>query len=310
MYTDYDHNVTCIDAHYMRPRTACFYLLRGREGAAVIETGTNYSVPHLFSLLDREGLHRNDVRYVIPTHVHLDHAGGTGLMMRELPQAQLIVHPRGAKHLVDPTRLIEGTKQVYGEEEMHRLYGDLIAVDSARVTQAPDGFRLNLGERELLFRDTPGHARHHFCIWDNNSRGWFSGDCFGVAYPELNRDSVPFVFPTTTPVQFDPDTLRNTLELLASQNPKWMYLTHFGRIPYLPQLKDALAQQIVDYVRLGQEVISQGGNDSDLAKRLADYTIARLRDHGNTGDESTLRERLALDMNLNAQGVMIALHKH
>ena len=190
------------------------------------------------------------------------------------------------------------------DERLHQLYGEILPIDATRIIEAGDGFRLRIGQRELLFVDTPGHARHHFCIWDERCRGWFTGDCFGVAYPELTGTNGVFVFPTTTPVQFDAARLIETIERLAAYEPQWLYLTHFGRIAYEPRLRKALCEQIADYGRLGLEANQAGESISELASRLNSYTQLRLRDHGVTTAEAELSNFLALDMDLNAQGVL------
>jgi glyoxylase-like metal-dependent hydrolase (beta-lactamase superfamily II) len=152
--------------------------------------------------------------------VHLDHAGGAGLLMRELPRATLVVHPRGARHMIQPTALYQGALAVYGQEEMDRSYGRLVGIEADRVTTTHDGMVLELAGRPLRFADTPGHARHHHCIWDAATRGWFTGDTFGLSYREFDDDEGrPWIFPTSTPVQFDPPALRASIERLVSFGP-------------------------------------------------------------------------------------------
>ena len=187
MHEQLDHGIFCLETGYHRPGTACCYLLVDHGEAAFIETGTARSVPLLLEALAQAGLTREQVRYVIPTHVHLDHAGGAGALLQHLPAATLLVHPRGARHLIDPTRLIEGAQQVYGAARFAELYGQIVAAPAERVCEALDHSSWPLGNRHLLIRDTPGHARHHFCIWDEASRGWFSvGYYYGWAWPVVD----------------------------------------------------------------------------------------------------------------------------
>ncbi|WP_455217384.1 MBL fold metallo-hydrolase, partial [Kaarinaea lacus] len=199
---DLDYGITQLDAEYIRPGVAALYLLQQGGQVAIIETGTTLSVPAVITALEQRGLSSQDVAYVIPTHVHLDHAGGAGELMSICPNAQLVIHPYGAKHMIDPSRLVEGTIAVYGEEKFKKLYGDLKPIQEDRVVEAPDNFELLFNGRKLSFLDTPGHARHHFCVYDDTSRGIFSGDTFGISYPQLGTGRGPFIFPTTTPVQF------------------------------------------------------------------------------------------------------------
>src|SRR5690606_20245617 len=140
--------------------------------------------------LQARGLAAEDVAYVCVTHVHLDHAGGAGALMHRLPCARLVVHPRGARHMADPSRLVASARAVYGEVEFARIYGDIRAVDAARIVEAPDGLVLELNSRPLRFLDTPGHARHHYCIFDEVSRSFFTGDTFGLSYREFDVDGM------------------------------------------------------------------------------------------------------------------------
>jgi glyoxylase-like metal-dependent hydrolase (beta-lactamase superfamily II) len=219
-----------IDTGFHRDRFDAAYLVAERGRAAFIDTGTAFAVPRLLASLAALGLPRSSVDFVIATHVHLDHAGGVGQLMQALPDAQLIVHPRGARHMIDPRALWQGALAVYGAAQMERAYGTLLPVDASRVRTTTDGETIHLAERPLLFAHTPGHALHHHCIWDARSAGWFTGDNFGMAYPEFNVDGRAFIFPTTTPVQFDPDAMRASIARLLATAPRQMFLTHYSRV--------------------------------------------------------------------------------
>src|SRR5688572_3258479 len=183
---DIGDGVFVIDTGFQRERFDAAYLVVEAGRAAFIDTGTNAALPRHLAALDALGLAREAVEFVIPTHVHLDHAGGAGALMRELPRATLVVHPRGRRHMVDPAALYQGALAVYGQAEMERSYGTLVPVPVERTRITHDGMDLLLGTRRLHFIDTPGHARHHHCIWDERTRGWFTGDTFGLSYRELD----------------------------------------------------------------------------------------------------------------------------
>ncbi|MEP6505366.1 MAG: MBL fold metallo-hydrolase, partial [Betaproteobacteria bacterium] len=219
-----------IDTGFHRDRFDAAYLAVEGGRAAFIDTGTAFAVPRLLAALDALGVARTAVDYVIATHVHLDHAGGVGQLMQALLGAQVIVHPRGARHLVDPTALWQGALGVYGEAQMARAYGELVPVDAARVRSTVDGETLHLAGRPLVFAHTPGHALHHHCIWDERSGGWFTGDNFGMAYPEFNVGGRAFIFPTTTPVQFEPVAMLASIARLLAAAPRQMFLTHYSRV--------------------------------------------------------------------------------
>ena len=245
--------------------------------AAFIDTGTAFAVPRLLAALDALGLAREAVDWVIATHVHLDHAGGVGQLMQALPAARLVVHPRGARHMIDPTALWQGALGVYGAAQMARAYGELLPVDAQRVRTTTDGETLHLAGRPLQFAHTPGHALHHHCIWDARSQGWFTGDNFGMAYPEFNVDGRAFIFPTTTPVQFDPDAMRASIARLMAAAPRQMFLTHYSRISDVEDCADAPARHARCHRRRGAgtprrarpPVGHHGRTDAALRRRRA-----------------------------------------
>ncbi|MFK7816613.1 MAG: MBL fold metallo-hydrolase, partial [Gammaproteobacteria bacterium] len=237
---EYAAGITCIDAMYINPGHACCYLMVEKGRAAFIDTGTGHSVPYLLETLKAKNVHVENVDYVIPTHVHLDHAGGAGLLMRQLPNAKLVIHPRGASHMINPEKLVVGTTAVYGEDKFKQYYGEIIPIDEQRVMVAKDEDEIQLANRTLTFLDTPGHARHHFCVYDHTSEGFFTGDTFGLSYKELDNEDGAFILPTTTPVQFEPDAWQNTLTRMLEHKPQNMYLTHFGRVTEIQRLAQQL----------------------------------------------------------------------
>lgn len=300
-----DNGIFCIDTGYTRPGLAACYLVIDDGEAALVETGTANSVPRILQALGSAGVAPSAVRYVIPTHVHLDHAGAAGALLGHLPEAIVLAHPRGARHLLDPSRLIAGATDIYGRERFRRLYGDVVAVPPDRLLEAEDGSAWRLGRRELLVRDTPGHARHHFCVWDERSSGWFTGDTFGAAYRELRGPSGPVPIPTTTPVQFDPESLHRSMDLLMEQRPRSMYLTHYGAMAASKSIAAQLHEQIDDYVSMATALRDAGElNQQRLARRLAEYTLHRLRADGCRWRAASVERFLALDLELNAAGLV------
>ena len=169
------HGIHTIDTGFHRPCFDAAYLVVENGRGAFIDCGLNASVPALLAALGEAGLDASCVDWLILTHVHLDHAGGAGQLMQALPNARLVVHPRGARHMIDPSQLIAGASAVYGEDEVVRTYGRLLPVDAGRVVEAADGHVVDLAGRALLCLDAPGHARHHIVIWDAASRSFFTG---------------------------------------------------------------------------------------------------------------------------------------
>lgn len=303
--------ITLLDTLQERPGMAACYLLERGEDLAFIETGTAPGVPRLLRWLDQQGLARERVRYVIPTHVHLDHAGGAGTLMAALPEATLVVHPRGARHLIDPAQLIAGATAVYGEAFIKRTYGEILPVPAGRVQEAPDGTRLPLGEGALEILDTPGHARHHFCLYDPVSRGIFTGDTFGLSYREFDTAQGAFLMPTTTPVQFDPEAWMTSLDRLMALAPERLYLTHFGMVEDVPRLAAVLKAGLARYQEIARSIpVGEAAErHNHLRAALEQECLAALRAHGCAFDESRSRALLATDLELNVQGLAVWLDR-
>lgn len=306
---DLGDGLLAIDTGFERPFFDASHLVVENGRAAFVDVGTNHSAPALMAALAARGLRPEDVDYVIVTHVHLDHAGGAGEMMRRLPRARLVVHPRGARHMIDPSKLMAGATAVYGEETVRRCYGELVPVPQERVIEAPDGFTLELQGRPLLFLDTPGHARHHFCVWDAASRSMFTGDTFGLAYREFASQRGAFIIPTTTPVQFEPEALKASIARLLGFDPRAMLLTHYSRVTEIQRLGRDLETQVDALCALARAAHGQADRHERLKRGIEELWLGRAQDHGSPIADERARELLALDVELNAQGLEVWLDK-
>lgn len=302
---DYPDGITAIDTEYVRPMMDASHLIVNQGRAVFVDTGTSKSVPLLLNALTSRGLAPEDVEYVLVTHVHLDHAGGAGELMAALPRAIAVLHPRGARHMADPTRLIEGSIQVYGEELFRSLYGRIRPIPEDRIRTVQDGDILDLCGRTLEFLHTEGHARHHYCILDHGSRCIFAGDSFGLSYRELDTHKGEFIFPSTTPVQFDPEAAVATVDRLMAAEPAAIYLTHYSRVLDLPRLAADLKTDIRAYA----EIALAAGEDTegDLEESLRQYMYARLDAHSCDGDPRWRESIVGDDIRLNAQGLAVWL---
>ncbi len=301
--------VFLVDTGYMRPHLAACYIVRGRDTAAIVETGSYQTVPRLLAALDQLGIARGAVSHVIVTHVHLDHAGGAGALLRELPDAMLVAHPRGARHLVDPSKLWAGTIGVYGEEATLAMYGEPIPVPAARVVEAPDGHWLDLGARRLRFIDAPGHAKHHFVVLDEATRGLFTGDSFGLSYRETDGGPKgPFFFISTTPVQFDPAALHATIDRMLAERPERLYLTHYGLVEgNLEAHGAALHRGVDDHVRVARAAPPGPGRHQAIKAGLKAQLLAERARHGVPAAPALVLEVFENDLELNAQGLGVWL---
>jgi glyoxylase-like metal-dependent hydrolase (beta-lactamase superfamily II) len=303
------HGIHTIDTAFQRDHFDAAYLIVEDGRGAFVDCGTNHSVPHLMAAVQAAGLQAADIDWLIVTHVHLDHAGGAGLLMQQLPMATLVAHPRAAPHLVDPAKLIAGATAVYGEAEMQRSYGQILPVPEARVRVVQDGEVVMLAGRRLECIDTPGHARHHHCIWDERSRSWFTGDTFGLSYRELDGPHGAYILPTSTPVQFEPGALKASITRLLTYAPEAMYLTHYGRVDDVARLAQALHDQIDAMVAIAGACDGRPDRHRCLVAGLTALYLERAHALQVPLDDEGVQRVLAMDIELNAQGLGVWLDR-
>ncbi|MCP4270792.1 MAG: MBL fold metallo-hydrolase [Gammaproteobacteria bacterium] len=305
MYQQLPEEITLIDTGLFKEGTVACYLLESEGEVAIIETGHYQTTQRLLDLLEQKNIHREKVRYVIPTHVHLDHAGGAGSLIENLPNSMLVIHPRGARHMIDPSKLIAGAQAVYGEQKFREYYGDIKGIAEERVIIAEDNDQLTFGNRTLLFKDTPGHANHHFCVWDEQSAGWFTGDTFGIAYAQFSKGNTPLLFPTTTPVQFNPAQLIDSVKMMMRYQPKHMYLTHFGAIDVTGEVADALCKKIQDYADIVTSLPEEEVTFENIHQKLQEYNYKQFINHGINISKEAFLQQMSMDFKLNSHGLKI-----
>jgi glyoxylase-like metal-dependent hydrolase (beta-lactamase superfamily II) len=307
-WRDYGNGIVAFDAGYVRPILAAIHLIVENGRVAFVDTGSNDALPNALVALDKIGLDVATVDYVFLTHIHLDHAGGAGSMMDAFPNAKLVVHPRGSRHMAEPSKLVAGVSAVYGSEYVERVYGEILPIPAERIIEAKDGVVISLAGRELLCLDTPGHARHHICIVDRKTSGIFTGDMFGLSYREFDVAGRPFIFPTTTPTQFEPNEMRQSIQRLLSFKPEAMYLTHYSRVENVDSLGDDLFRRLD--VMVDMAVAERGSGEQRhqrIKQQLSEYLLGEIRAHGCQLAESVVLEILETDLELNAQGMEVWL---
>lgn len=306
-------DIEVIDTGYLgRDRFAAAYLLIEGDRAAFIDNNTNAAIPRLMAALDSRGLSPGQVEYLIITHVHLDHAGGTSRLAKACPEATILAHPRAAPHIIDPTKLVASASAVYGADEFKRLYGTIEPVPEGRVRVMADEETLAFGQRELRFLHTRGHANHHVCIVDSGTGAIFTGDAFGLVYPDLQREGT-FAFPSTSPTDFEPELARESIHRLLDEQPACVYPTHFGAVTDI----ETAAGQLLRHLEFA-EALRDEARDGDLPDdaleawcepRLRDYFRGLLDTRGTLGRDSSTWELIGLDIKLNAQGIAFAANK-
>ncbi|HEY1899707.1 MAG TPA: MBL fold metallo-hydrolase [Steroidobacteraceae bacterium] len=307
--TRHPDGITAVDTEYIRPGLAAAHIIQQDGAAAFVDVGTNYSVPHLLAALQELQIDRAAVEYVFITHVHLDHAGGAGLLLQALPAARVVAHPRGAPHLIDPTRLIAASKQVYGEERYRELYGDLVPIAADRVLLGEDGQRINLQSRPFQLLHTPGHALHHYCLVDLDHHNLFTGDTLGLSYRELDTAQGAFCVPTTTPTQFDPGQLVASIDRLLATQPRAAYLMHYSRVTGLPAIAASLKEQIPALAAMALRHAAASDPYAAIYADMRALWIELAGRHGLADPQAGVDEYLSKDLDLNTQGLIAWLQR-
>ena len=307
--TRVDACIWAIDVEYIRPLHDSSHLVVEDGRAAFVDTGTNDSVPLLVDALRQQDLDVGDVDYVFLTHIHLDHAGGAGLLMQQLPNAHCVLHPRGAPHMISPERLIAGTEAVYGVERTREMYGEIVPIDERRVIVADDEQWFDLNGREMQVLHTEGHARHHYCLNDPASRGVFTGDSFGISYRELDTANGEFIYPTTTPVSFDPLEAHKAVDRVMSCEPQQLFLTHFSRVTDLDRLAADMHAGIDVFSAIALDCREEDNREEAIESKMFDYLAGRLVEHGFKGDRDAMWSVLGFDVALNSAGLVSWLER-
>lgn len=288
------------DSFYEREGCTSIYIICNSGRCGIIESAANSSLPHLLSALDELGVDYANVDFLALTHVHLDHAGGAGSYMQKFPNAKLIVHPRGAKHMADPTALIEGVCEVYGKSETERMYGEIIPIDRERIISADDGYVFNIGDKKIITLETPGHAKHHNSYYDESDSVIFSGDAFGVSYSEMQTEKGRWAIPTTSPVQFSPEDMVSSINKMLALNPKKILLTHFGEVSNISEAAEELCSTVQEYTKIAE---AAQGDFKLIKENVKNLHIELCKKHNIPNPEQYTDSILSTDTELNSQGL-------
>lgn len=304
--------VRVIDCNYVEPGLACAYLVIDGDRAIFVENNTNSAVPLLLEALREEGVSREAVDYIIITHVHLDHAGGTGNLAKACPNAKILAHPKAAPHIIDPARLIRSSIQVYGEKEYYELYGEILPVPESRVRTMQDGEEIHWGKRILKFLHTKGHANHHFCIYDSLTNGIFTGDTFGLGYGIFRKGKDSLLYPSTTPTDFDPDEALSSVDKILATGADKAYLTHFGAWEDMQggaaQMREGLLAMKRIWISAEKTGFSGEVLVSFCENRIRSYLEDQIHKKNLSYGEKE-RRFIGFDSQINAQGIAFKIER-
>ncbi|WP_100012280.1 MBL fold metallo-hydrolase [Lentibacillus sediminis] len=285
----------------MPQRTGSYVI--AEEALTIVETGPSPSVKFVKQGLEQLGYTLDQVRYIIVTHVHLDHAGGAGLLAKECPNAQVVVHPRGERHLADPRKLAAGARAIYGES-FSDLFDPVLPVPEERLLVKGQGDILEIGPScSLKFLDTPGHAKHHFSIYDPISNGMFTGDTAGIRYEQLIEEGIDLFLPTTSPNHFDPEAMQASIDRFAAMDLDRIYFGHFGMTVNPADALEKVSIWLKVFVEEGRKAVEEGKRFDELANRLLEHIKEELRENGIPDDHEAY-VMLNLDMQVSALGIL------
>lgn len=294
------HLVDC--AYAGLPGAAAAYVVTTDDGAYVVETNTARATDRILAMIGGLGLSPADITHVIITHVHLDHAGGASALLAACPNATLLAHPRAAPHAIDPSKLVASATQVYGAATFAELYGTIEPIDADRVRTLADEETLEVGGHRLRFLHTRGHANHHFCVVDEAEGAVFTGDSFGIRYPGLP------LFPSTSPTDFDAALAIDSVHRIAATGAHTAWLTHFGAVRNLPAAAAGLAEQLAQYGAL-VDTADASGAEGDALLQQARTFVGGFFDALVPDATDAQRELMAVDRDLNAQGLAVAVER-
>jgi glyoxylase-like metal-dependent hydrolase (beta-lactamase superfamily II) len=301
--TELGDGISAIDTDHIRPLFDASHLIVENGRAAFVDTGANSSVPLLLAALAGKDVDVADVDYVFLTHVHLDHAGGAGQLMQALPNARAVLHPRGAPHMIDPAKLIRGARAVYGEKKYAAQYGDILPIEASRVVVVDDEQELGFCGRTMSCIFTEGHARHHYVLSDPQAAAVFTGDSFGLSYREFDTVNGEFIYPTTTPIHFDPPEAHKAIDRIMGLKPKQLFLTHYSRVTEPGRLAQDMHRRIDDFVEIARLHEQDEQRTANMHGSLYAYFDEELAKHGFTGGAERIRNIVEVDVVLNTMGL-------
>jgi len=304
--------IVAVDTHYLNPERMASYLVHEEGRAVFLDVGPETGVHYLLEALGELGIPPGNVDYVVVTHAHLDHAAGTASLLEHCPNAKMVAHPKAARHLVAPERLIAGSKAVYGEDLFHQLYGEVSAVPEDRVVTVADNETLAWGGRDWHFRHTLGHASHHIVIHDPKTSCVFTGDSYGIGRSSLYRSGPPFLACSSPPPEFDAEEALKSVDIILEFGADWVAPAHFGLQPLTPESGEVIKRSIRAMGKIVDDALEAGLEDGALASFIDSRVRAASQDQlERCGVEHPEEDRawLEADVALNIMGLSVAVSR-
>ena len=298
-----NNRIITIDTNFVRPMYVASHLIYEGNDAAFIDVGTNHNVTLLLEELERRDIEKGDVKYVFLTHVHLDHAGGAGKLIQNLPNAKLVVHPRGAKHMIEPKKLIASAEAVYGKALFKQLYGNIEPVPQEKIMLAKDAEQIKMQDRNFRLFYTEGHAKHHYCLYDELANAVFSGDSFGMSFREFDTNKGEFIIPITSPTQFDPEEAHKAIDKIISYQPEAIYLAHYSKVVEIERLADDLHLSLNKFVNIALKHEHASERIEKIKLSIENYILAKLTEHNYSATADQAKNYLSADIYVNAMGL-------
>ncbi|GIN83889.1 MBL fold metallo-hydrolase [Heyndrickxia sporothermodurans] len=304
---DIDDRIKLIDLFDLKEiaRTGSFILLE--DEITVIETSASPSIPYLKAGLETLNIKLEEIKYIILTHIHLDHGGGVGLFLKECPNAKIIVHPKGARHLIDPSRLENGAREVY-KEQFDSLFHPIIPISEERIIIKNNGDTLKIGSNTILsFYHTPGHANHHFSIYDPVSNGIFTGDTAGIYYWMLKDENIDFFLPSTSPNQFNPDAMIQSINFFRKKSLNRLYFGHFGFTHKVGLAIDTVEKWLKLFVEYSKKAYLSCNSNDQRIEMTYNYLYQTVFNHLSSQgvpNNHSIYQVLKLDLNVSSMGLI------
>ena len=266
-------DISYVDLNFCgTPKAIATGVYGGDAGVVLVDPGPGSCIDTLTGLLKAQGIRVSDIQTILITHIHLDHAGATGLLVRDNPKIRVYVHEKGAPHVIDPSKLVNSANQLWGVEGVARLWGQVIPVPQENLHVLGDHDRITAGGHVFDVRYTPGHASHHVSYFDEGTGIVWAGDTAGLRFT-----SQVFTLPPTPPPDIDLEAWRESIAKLRAWSPETVFITHFGPYGNVPEHLDHLESSLADVAAMAKRAIDSNASDEAKYEQFKSDVLAYIR---------------------------------